>query len=51
VVGSGEVVVYGLRNTHYAALIAVLKHKLGYFVAGIHRIVSAVVEEIADMYF
>ena len=48
-VGAVQVVVDRLRNAHYAALVAVLQHILGDFVAGIHRVVAAVVEEIADV--
>ena len=49
VVGAEEIVVDGLGNAHHAALIADLLHILGDLVAGVHRVVAAVVEEIADI--
>ena len=49
VVGAEEVVVDGLGHAHHAALIANLLHILGNFVAGIHRVVAAVVEEVAHV--
>ena len=49
VIGAVQVVVDRLRDAHHAALIAVLEHELGDLVAGIHRVVAAVVEEIADV--
>ena len=49
VVGAEQVVVDGLRNAHDAALVAGLHHILGNLVAGIHGVVAAVVEEVADV--
>ena len=49
VVGTEEVVVDGLGDTHDAALVADLLHILGDLVAGIHGVVAAVVAEIADV--
>ena len=49
VVGTGEVVVDGLGDAHDAAGIAVGEEELGDFVAGIHGVVAAVVEEVADV--
>ena len=49
VVGAGQVVVDGLRDAHAANLIAVAQHELGDLVAGIHGVVAAVVEEVADV--
>ena len=49
VVGAEEIVVDGLGNAHHAALIADLLHILGDLVAGVHGVVAAVVEEIADI--
>ena len=48
-VGAEQVVVDGLRNAHDAALVAGLHHILGDLVAGIHGVVAAVVEEVADV--
>ena len=48
-VGAVEVVVDGLGHAHHAALIAHLLHILGDLVAGVHGVVAAVVEEIADI--
>ena len=48
-IGSEKIVVNRLRNTHDAAVITGLLHILGDLVAGIHGVVSAVVEEIADI--
>ena len=48
-VGAGEVVVDGLRDTHAAHFIAVSQHELGDLVAGIHGVVAAVVEEVANV--
>ena len=44
-----EVVVNGLGDTHHTALIAYLLHILGDFIAGIHGVVAAVIEEITDV--
>ena len=49
VIGSEEVIVDRLGDTHYAAFVAVFEHEFADFVAGVHRIVAAVVEEIADI--
>ena len=49
VVGSKQVVVDGLGHAHHAALIADLLHVLADLVAGVHRVVAAVVEEVADV--
>ena len=49
VVGAVEVVVDGLGDAHDAALIAHLLHILGDLVAGVHGVVAAIVEEIADV--
>ena len=49
VVGAEQVIVDGLRNAHYAALVAGLHHILGNLVAGIHGVVAAVVEEVTDV--
>ena len=51
VVGAKEVVVYGFRNTNDAALVSHLLHITAYLVAGIHGVVSAVIEEIAHIIF
>ncbi len=48
-VGAGQVVVDGLGDAHDAALVAHPVHILGDFVAGVHGVVAAVVEEIADV--
>ncbi len=50
-VGSFKVVVNSLGNSHYTTLITVFKHEFGNFIACIHRVVSAVVEEVADIVF
>ncbi|MPM24823.1 hypothetical protein SDC9_71309 [bioreactor metagenome] len=49
VVRAIQVVVDGLGHAHHAALISCLLHILGDFVAGVHRVVSAVIEEIAHV--
>ena len=49
VVGAVQVIVDGLWNTHDAALVAHFLHILGDLVAGVHGVVAAVVEEIADI--
>ena len=49
VVGAVQVIVDGLGHAHHAALIANLLHILGDLVAGVHGVVAAVVEEIADI--
>ena len=49
VVGAVQVIVDGLWNTHDAALVAHFLHILGDLVAGVHGVVAAVVEEIADV--
>ena len=49
VVGAEEVVVDGLGYAHDAALIAGLLHILADLVAGIHGVVSAVIEEVPDV--
>ncbi len=49
VVGAKEVVVDGLGHAHHAALIAHFLHILADLVAGIHGVVAAVVEEVADI--
>ena len=48
-VGAGQVVVDGLRDAHAAHFVAVLQHELADLVAGVHGVVAAVVEEIADV--
>ena len=49
VVRAEKVVVDGLGHAHHAALIADLLHIFGDLVAGIHGVVAAIVEEIADI--
>ena len=49
VVGVVKVVVDGLGNAHDPALVARLLHKAADLVTGIHRVVAAVVEEVADV--
>ena len=49
VVGAVQVIVDGLGYAHDAALIAHLLHILGDLVAGVHGVVAAVVEEVADV--
>ena len=49
VVGAIKVVVDRLGHAHDAALVADLLHVLADLIAGIHRVISAVVEEIADV--
>ena len=48
-IGTGQVVVDGLGHAHDPALIADLVHILGNFVAGVHGVVAAVVEEVTDV--
>ena len=49
VVGAIKVVVDLLGHAHDTALVADLLHVLADLIAGIHRVISAVVEEIADV--
>ena len=49
VVRAEQVVVDGLGHAHDAALIAHLLHILADFVAGVHGVVAAVVEEVAHI--
>ena len=49
VVGAEEVVVDGLGHAEHAALVADLGHVLADLVAGVHGVVAAVVEEIANV--
>ena len=49
VIRAEEVVIDGLGHAHHTALVADLLHVLADFVAGIHGVVAAVVEEIADV--
>ena len=48
-VSTEQVVVDGLRDTHYTALVTRLHHILGNLVAGVHGVVAAVVEEVTDV--
>ena len=48
-VSAEQVVVDGLRNTHYAAVVANLLHVLRDLVASIHGVVAAVVEEVTNV--
>ena len=48
-VGAVEVIVNGLGNAHDPAFIVGRLHKTADLVAGIHGIVAAVIEEIADI--
>ena len=48
-VGAEQVVVDGLRNAHYAAVVANLLHVLRDLVASIHGVVAAVVEEVTNV--
>ena len=50
-IGSEQVVIDRLRNAHNAAFITDALHILGNLVAGIHRVVSAVIEEIPHVVF
>ena len=50
-IGSEQIVVNGLGNTHDPALIADLLHISAYFIAGIHGIVSAVIEKVPYIVF
>ncbi len=49
VIGAEQVVVDGLRNAHNAAVVANLLHILRDLVAGIHGVVTAVVEEVTNV--
>ena len=49
VVGAEQVIVDGLGDAHDAALVADLLHILGDLVAGVHGVVAADVEEVADV--
>ena len=49
VVGAEQVVVDGLRDAHNAAVVTGLHHELGDLVAGIHGVVTAVVEEVTNV--
>ena len=49
VVGAEQVVINGLGHAHHTALIANLLHILADLVAGVHRVVAAVIEEIANI--
>ena len=49
VVGAEQVVVDGLGHAHHAAVVAYLLHILGDLVAGVHRVVAAVIEEVTDV--
>ena len=51
VVGAVKIVVNGLGNTHNAALIAHRLHIAADLVAGVHRIVAAVIEEVSHIIF
>ena len=51
VVGAVQVVVNGLGHAHDAALIAHLLHILGDLVAGVHGVVAAIIEKVADVVF
>ena len=46
-----QIVIDGLWNTDHAALVTSLLHELADLVAGIHGVVSTVIEEIADIIF
>ena len=48
-VGAVQIVVNGFGHAHDAALIAYLLHILGDLVAGVHRVVATVIEEVADI--
>ena len=48
---SEEVVVNGFRNSHDAALVTDFLHIFTNLIAGIHRVVAAIIEEIADIIF
>ena len=49
VIGAVQVVVDGLGNAHYAAFVTTLLHELGNLVAGIHGVVTTVVEEVTHI--
>ena len=48
-VGAEQVVVNGLGHAHHAAVITDLLHILGDLVAGVHGIVTTVIEEVTDV--
>ena len=48
-VGAEQIVVDGLGHAHHAAVIADLLHILGDLVAGVHGVVTAVIEEVTDV--
>ena len=50
-IGAEQVVVDGLGYADDSAFPARLLHELAYLVAGIHRVVTAVVEEVTDIVF
>ena len=50
-IGAEQVVVNGFGNAHDAAFIVIFHHEFGDFIAGVHGIVAAVVEEIANVVF
>ena len=49
VVSTKEVIVDGLGHAHHTALIANLLHILADLVAGVHGVVTAIVEEVTDI--
>ena len=49
VVGAEQVVVNGLGHAHHAAVITNLLHILGDLVAGVHGVITAVIEEVTDV--
>ena len=49
VVGAEEVVVDRLGNADNSAIIADTAHVAAYLIAGVHRIVAAVIEEVANV--
>ena len=50
-IGSKQIIVNCFGNTHDPALIADLLHISAYFIAGIHGIVSAVIEKVPYIVF
>ena len=50
-VGSEKIVVDSFGNSHNAALISYLLHVLAYLIAGIHGIVSAIIEKVPHVIF
>ena len=44
-----QIVINGLGHTHYAALITNLLHIFADLIAGVHRVVAAVIEEITHV--